>query len=263
MKHPHLDRTAAPAVALAALATLALAGPAAHAQPQPEGPGFTFGVYSVGAFIPTDPELAVNAVYGLQTLRPDGSRISHLGCMPAVAGGTGCSTDGQPIVVDTWYKHPNLPTFAAAQAYAGFGVLKARSLRTEGSTGDSAPGDPLGTRSYFAQATAEWREELIYTGSAPTWVTMQFTLHATWNDLGRFGFTIGRDTIGAENVRVIDGTTYANCAGPIQCGSGNFGASIVPVPGNDAANTSGEVTLAINYRFLLGHAQRLGTLGDA
>jgi hypothetical protein len=190
--------------------------------------------------------LPVILATGTGATLPDGSFIGHVNCVP------GCTTDGQPIIVDTWYKRANAPTLAAGQAYADYGLLKARSWVTAGETGNSSPGNPPGTYSYFGGATAEWREDLIYTGSTPTTVTMQFTLHATWNDLGRFGFTIGRDTIGPENVRVIDGVSYGNCASLIQCGEGNFGASPVLVLGNDPANTSGDVTLAINYSFQLG-----------
>lgn len=241
------------AACAAALVAVAIVSPAARAQPQPEGPGFTFGVYSTGSFVPNDPELPVITGFGTTTPLSDGSRISHMGCIASSPGGIGCSTSGLPIVVDTWYKRPDLPTNAAAQSYAEFGLLKARSWRTLGETGDGAPGDPLGSRSYYAEASAEWREDLIYTGSAPTQVTMQFTLHTAWNDLGRFAFTVGRDTIGAENVRLIDGLSYVNCAGPVECGSGNgsFGAQPVQVLGDDAANTNGDVTLAIDYSFLL------------
>ena len=237
MGHAHLHPAAARAMAVAALAGACLA---AHAEP-----GVVFGGGGSGAFIPTDPELPPIMATGSATLLPDGSQIAHINCVA-------CSTDGQPIVVDTWYKRPLLPTLAAAQAFADFGVLKARSWRTEGSVGDSQPGNPPGTYSYFAQATAEWREDLIYTGATPTWVTMQFTLHASWNDLGRFAFTVGRDTIGTENVRVIDGVSYINCAGAVQCGSGMFGSGVVQVLGDDSANTSGDVTLAIDHRFQLG-----------
>ena len=243
MNRSKLNRTAA---CTAALAALALGSPGAHAEA-----GVDFYGYSVGAFTPTDPELLVNIGYGTVTQLPDGSVISHMGCIASTPGGIGCTTTGMPIVVDTWYKRPNLPTNAAAQAYADFGLLKARSWRTEGENGDIAPSDPPGSRSYYAEAAAEWREDLVYTGPAPTWVTMQFTLHAAWNDLGRWSFTVGQDTLGAENVRIIDGVSYVNCAGPIECGGGSFGAQAIPVPGNDAANTSGEVTLAINYGFWL------------
>ena len=237
MGHSHLHLVAARTMAVAALAGACLA---AHAEP-----GVVFGGGAVGAFIPTDPELPPIMATGSSTLLPDGSQIGHITCVA-------CTIDGLPIDVDTWYKRPNLPTSAAAQAFADFGVLKARSWRTEGAVGNAQPGNPPGRYSYFAQATAEWREDLVYAGTTPTWVTMQFTLHARWNDLGRFAFTAGRDTIGIENVRVIDGVSYANCVGPIGCGSGDFGAQVVQVLGNDAANTSGDVTLAIDHLFQLG-----------
>ena len=235
-----LDRAGACAVAVYGL--LALCSPAAHADF-----GVSFGGGGGGAFTPTDPDLPVILASGTGTTLPDGSFIGHVNCVD-------CSTDGQPIIVDTWYKRANAPTLAAGQAYADYGLLKARSWVTSGANGDSQPGNPPGTYSYFGGATAEWREDLIYSGSTPTTVTMQFTLHAKWNDLGRFDFTIGRDTIGAENVRVIDGPTYVNCAGPIESAGCDFGANspLVQVLGNDLANTSGDVTLAINYSFQLG-----------
>jgi hypothetical protein len=242
MKHSTYHRAAACAISFTAL-VCATSGARADF-------GHSAIAYSTGSFIPTDPGLPVNTGYGTITQLADGSSISHMGCIAATAGGVGCSTSGQPIVVDTWYKRPTQPTLAAAQAYADYGVLKARSWRTGGETGDSAPGDPLGRRSYYAEAASEWSEVLNYSADFPTWVTMQFTLHATWNDLGRFAFSLGREYFGAENVRLIDGLSYINCAGAIECQDGD-GTRTMQVIGDDAANTSGDVTLAIDYRFLL------------
>jgi hypothetical protein len=229
----------------AAVAALGFASSAAHA---------TFGLeatpYTTGSFIPTDPELSVNTGFGTITVLPDGSKINHMGCIASTPGGVGCTTSGLPIVVDTWYKRPDQPTRAAAQVFADYGVLKARTWGTAGETGDISPGEPLGRRSFFARATAEWRDDLIYTGAAPTWVTMAFTLHSTWQNLGRFAFTVGRERIGAENERFIEGQSYINCAGTIECQSNDY-TQTVQVLGDDAANTSGNVTLAINFSFLL------------
>lgn len=229
----------------AAVAAWGLAWAAAMAEP-----GYFAGAYSTGSFIPTDPTAAVNTGYGTLSQLPDGSTISHMGCIAATPGGVGCSVSGLPIVVDTWYKRASQPTLAAAQALADYGLLKARSWRSPAPDGDATPGEPLGHRSFYAEATAEWAEDLIYTAPTPTVVTMQFSLHAKWAQLGRFAFTIGRETFGAENVRLIDGTSYINCAGAIECQDNGL-AHTVQVLGNDATNTSGEVTLAITHSFLL------------
>jgi hypothetical protein len=213
-------------------------------------PGFFAGAYSTGSFIPTDPTAAVNTGYGTLSTLSDGSIISHMGCIAATPGGVGCSVGGLPNVVDTWYKRATLPTLAAGQALADYGLLKARSWRTPDPDGDSAPGEPLGHRSFYAEATAEWREDLIYTSPTPTWVTLQFSLHARWEQLGRFALTLGHETFGAENVRLIEGNAYINCAGAIECQDGGL-THTVQVLGNDAANTSGEVNLSINFGFLL------------
>jgi hypothetical protein len=236
-----LRRGAARRLAIAALGLGSL-GAAAD-------PGHSVIAYSTGSFVPTDPTGQVNTGFGTVSLLPDGSSISHMGCIAAIPGGVGCSVAG-PIVVDTWYKRASLPTLAAAQAFADYGVLKARSWRTAGPQGYGMPGDPLGSRSFYGEATAEWMEDLIYTGTTPTAVTMQFSLHAKWNDRGRFAFTFGLESFGAENVRLINGLSYVNCAGALEC-ENIGGAQTVQVLGNDADNTSGDVTLAINYTFLL------------
>lgn len=229
----------------AAVSALALSGFAAMAEP-----GHTAIAYSTGSFIPTDPSLATHTGFGDISLLPDGSVISHMGCIASKPGGVGCTVSGLPIVVDTWYKRPFQPTLAAAQAFADFGALKARSWRTSAPDGDSVPGEPLGHRSFYADATAEWTEDLIYLAPTPTLVTMEFTLHARWEQKGRFAFTIGQAIEGPENVRLIDGSAYINCAGVIECADTGLTHTVV-VPGSDAANTSGEVTLSIKHSFLL------------
>ena len=75
-------------------------------------------------------------------------------------------------------------------------------------------------------------------------------MHATWNDLGRFAFAFGRESFSAENVRQIEGVQYFNCAGAIQCQNTGL-LQTVQLLGDDAANTNGNVTLAINYTFVL------------
>ncbi len=236
-----MPRTLLHPVVIRVVALAALAGASLAAQAEP---GVVFGGGGVGSFIPDDPELPTINGTGSASLLPDGSQIGHFTCI-------NCSFNSLPIVVDTWYKRPNLPTTAAGQAYADFGVLKARSWRTDGPQGDSQTSNPPGTYTFLGGATAEWRDDLVYTGTVPTTVTMQFTLHAKWSNLGRFAFTFGRDLVGAENVRFIDGLSYMNCAGPVECGFSQFGSQPVEVPGNDAANSSGEVTLAINHSFVL------------
>jgi hypothetical protein len=231
---------------IATLAALIVVAPAVQADA-----GINFGAYSTGSFIPSDPTLPVNTGFGTITQLADGSQISHMGCIAATAGGVGCTTTGLPIIVDTWYKRPNLPTQAAAQAFADYGELKARAWRTESPHGNATPGDPLGSRSFFSSAESEWREVLIYNGTTPTPVTMEFTLHATWHDLGRFAFTLGAEYVGDENVRGIDGLSYVNCGGTECLDTTFIDTPIVQVLGNDPANSAGDVTLQISYTFLL------------
>jgi len=233
------------AARLAVVASLGFAGGAAMAAAEHHAVA-----YSTGSFVPTDPTAAVNTGFGDISTLPDGSVISHMGCIAATPGGVGCSVSGLPIVVDTWYKRPFQPTNAAAQAFADFGVLKARSWRTPGPDGDATPGEPLGHRSFYADATAEWSEDISYLAPTPTWVTFEFTLHAKWQQMGRFAFTVGREVIGAENVRLIEGESYINCTGVIECADSGL-AQTVRVLGNDADNTNGDVTLSISHSFLL------------
>jgi MYXO-CTERM domain-containing protein len=229
----------------ATAAALGLTGFAAMADP-----GHSAVAYSTGSFVPTDPTAAVNTGFGDISTLPDGSVISHMGCIASTPGGVGCTTSGLPIVVDTWYKRPFQPTLAAAQAYADFGVLKARSWRTGRPDGDIGTSDPLGHRSFYADATAEWTEDFIYLAPTPTVVTLEFTLHAKWEQKGRFALTLGQAIEGPENVRLIDGNAYINCAGAIECADNGPTHTLV-VPGSDAANTNGEVTLSIKHSFVL------------
>ena len=158
-------RAAVAAASTAGLIMLLMASPAAQA-----AAGRSGVVYSTGSFVPTDTTLAPNTGYGTITGLPDGSVISHMGCIASTPGGIGCSTNGLPIPIDTWYKRA-VPTTAAAQAFADYGVLKGRTWRTEGAYGDSVPGDPLGTRYFYAEALSEWSDVFTYNGP-PTLVTL-------------------------------------------------------------------------------------------
>lgn len=165
---------------------------------------------TVGAFIGAD-GFPTNTVNGSAVFPDPLTMKSYLTCVAPNPGEVGCSFDPAQLPTPThWYQREDLPTSAAAEAQADWGVLRVRTF-----SGGATPGEiqgPSGTsRSYYAGATAEWQESITYVAPTPGLVTFEVRLHGSWSEFGRLAAYGGIPHDEADAADWIDGQVYDNC----------------------------------------------------
>lgn len=205
--------------------------------------------YTVGSFIGTDGYVQ-NQVFGTVSSPDPLTFRSYVTCVAPQAGEVGCSFDPAFLPTPThWYQRENLPTSAAAEAQADWGVARVRTY-----SGGATPGEiqgPSGTRrSYYADSTASWQEDLTYDAPTPGVVTFEVRLHASWNDFGRlaaFGGVPYRDPDAGD---FIDGQVYDNCIfgqTGVSCAPSRQTSQHIFIAGNDALNQEGTVDQLLRF----------------
>ena len=207
---------------------------------------------TIGAFIDEFGDLQ-NQVNG-SSIFPDAlSMKSYLTCVAPQPGEVGCSFDPAALPTPThWYQREALPTSAAAEAQADWGVARARTF-TGGVTAGEIQGPSGSRRSYYAGATAEWQEALTYVAPAPGVVTFEVRLHGSWNDFGRFAAYGGVPHYEADAADWIDGHTYDNCANLsvlVGCARRFEGARTF-IAGADPDNQTGTVDQLLRFSAII------------
>jgi hypothetical protein len=242
-------RTLVPATRVVPLcAALLLLAPSAHAESQ-----LTRHVYTNGAFIGTDGYVQ-NLLEGVPHAVDPLTVASYVTCVAPHEGEVGCSFDPalQPPITH-WYQREGLPTSAAAQAQADWGVARVRSFSGGAASGEiEVPNN--GSRSYYATATAEWQEALTYVAAAPGVVTFEVRLHGSWNDYGRLAAYGGIPHDEADAADWIDGQRYDNCIfaqSGVSCAPGWDGGETFFLPGDDADSKSGSVDRLVRFSAIL------------
>jgi hypothetical protein len=204
------------------------------------------GAGTIGYYIGEDGVLQ-NKVNG-SALFPDPLTMrSYLTCVAPEPGAVGCSFDPALLPTPThWYQRENLPTSAAAEAQADWGVARVRTF-----SGGATPGEiqlPTGRRSYLAGATVEWQESITYVAPTPGLVTFEVRLHASWNDYGRINAYGGIPNYEPDAADWIDGQVYDNCVrfAPGSC-AGRFEGEYSFIAGDDAENRAGTVDRLLRF----------------
>jgi hypothetical protein len=162
----------------------------------------------------SDLGVVLNTNYGHGFQASDGSNYHYVICVGSDPDLPGCSIPpGPPPPSDAWYKLPNVPTSAAAQAWSpDYGISRVRSW-SSGTHGIDS-GDPGYTR-YGASANAGWHEEITTDSLTPFVITFVVALHVNWNDGGVFALHMGRPGDYDPDVgggTPMDGWTWTNCA---------------------------------------------------
>lgn len=205
-------------------------------------------VRTVGSFIGED-GFVQNQVEGSVSFPDALTTKSYVTCVAPQPGEVGCSFDPAQLPTPThWYQRESLPTGAAAEAQADWGVARVRTF-----SGGTTPGEiqgPSGTRrSYYAVANAQWQEALTYLAPAPGVVTFEVRLHGAWNDYGRFSAYGGIPHYEGDAADWIDGQIYDNCASSVSFAScaSLFDGQRFFIAGADAENRAGSVDQLLRF----------------
>ncbi len=174
---------------------------------------------------------------------------SYLSCVAPTPGDVGCSFDPALLPTPThWYQRQGLPTSAAAETQADWGVARVRTYA--GGIGNGDITSPSGIpRQYYATAMAGWQEDLTYVAPAPGLVTFEVRLHGSWNDYGRLAVFGGIPHYEADTADWIDGNIYDNCIfgqADVSCAPSFEGQSTF-IAGDQADNRSGSIDRLLRF----------------